>query len=38
MRRLKQHVSVGDILISINDRVVIEESYEDICNIFEMLM
>lgn len=38
MKRFKTFISVGDILVSINDRLVIDESYEEIANILDMLV
>lgn len=38
MKKFKSMISIGDILVAINDKLVIDESYEEIRNILDMLM
>lgn len=37
MEKIKTHVTVGDILVAINDRVVLDESFADITSIVDLL-
>lgn len=38
MRRFKMFIALGDILVSINDRLVVDETFEEISTILDMLM
>jgi hypothetical protein len=38
MKKFKAFMAVGDILVAINDRVVIDESFTEVSNIIDMLM
>jgi hypothetical protein len=38
MKKFKTLISAGDILVCINDRLVIDETFDEIVNILDMLM
>jgi hypothetical protein len=38
MKKFKMFMAVGDILVAINDRLVIDETFSEVSNIIDMLM